>query len=171
MSNKGKQYLIPMHDQPDQIVAMTERLRLSMYGSITEQDIARIMAAQIDKAKAGDSKAAKTVLDYLIGGNVQKVRVEKLSVHTQLRQEAEDRAVDQTVKQIEQLEPAAVRVHRLLSMVMDRAPAINELVVLGENQLEQAERWATTQAAAMRQASKGKKDVVWPERPSFIKGN
>jgi ABC-type Fe3+ transport system substrate-binding protein len=148
---------------------MTERLRLSMYGSVTEQDIASIMATQIEKAKAGDLKATKTVLDYLLGGKVQKVHVEKFSMHTQLRQEAEDRVVDQTVKQIEQLEPVAHRVHRLLSMVMDKPPNIEALVVLGENHLEQTERWATAQAAALRQAAKGKKDVVWPDRPAFIK--
>ena len=159
-----------MNDQPDQIAMMTSRLRMAMFDAIKEADVTQIMNKMVEKAKEGDPAAVKTIMDYMLGGKttVQNVNVQRLSLSAQVRQQEEDDQVDRTVKQIERVEPQAERLHRLLSMVMDRAPDVNQLVVLGENQLEQAERWATAQAAAMRQVAKGKKDVIWPDKPSFL---
>lgn len=39
-------------------------LREAAFDAITESDITAIMKAQVDKAKAGDEKAARFVLDY-----------------------------------------------------------------------------------------------------------
>ncbi len=42
-----------------------ERLRAAMFEGITEADMKEIVKAQVDKAKGGDSKAAKTVFDMV----------------------------------------------------------------------------------------------------------
>lgn len=163
---------VPLASQPEQIAAMTTRLRSAMFNSISEADVSQIMAKVVEKAKEGDAKAAQTVMDYLLGG---KANISFKQVNQQIirnpdaRQQLQDEQVDRTVKQIERLEPVAERVHRSLAMVMDRAPPIEELATLAENQLEQAERWATAQAAALRQSAKGKKDIEWPDKPKFLK--
>lgn len=167
----SKKMLVPLANQHDQIAAMTTRLRSAMFDSISEADVSQIMKKVVEKAKEGDAKAAQTVMDYLLGGkaNINFKQVNQQIIRNpDIRQQQQDDQVDITVKQIIRLEPVAERVHRLLSMVMDRAPAIEELSTLAENQLEQAERWATAQAAALRQAAKGKQ-VEYPEKPKFLK--
>ena len=172
MSKRNNSPLVPMDQRPDEIVSMTSKLRSALYGAVSEHDMTEIMAKQVQLAKEGNTKAVQTVLDYLVGGKVQKVRVEKVSMHTtfsQQKQREEDEETDRQVKRIEQLEPQAERVHRLLVMVMDRAPDVQDLVMLSESQLDQAERWAMEQAAAMRLAAKGKgKQITWPIQPDFI---
>lgn len=170
----SRRMLVPLDGNIDQITSMTQQLRLAMFDAVREKDVKDIMARTVEQAKNGDQASVKIIMDYMLGGkaSVQNVNVQKVSMHAMVKQHEEDIEVDRTVRQIEQMEPQAERVYRLLAMVMDHPPSHEELVVLGENQLEQAERWATEQAKANRQALKAKhKDkVVWPVRPSFLKG-
>ncbi len=52
------------------VAALGERAqaaRAAIAGSVSDDDLAAIMAAQVKKAKAGDSAAAKFVLDQIVG--------------------------------------------------------------------------------------------------------
>lgn len=150
---------------------MSNQLRHALYGSVTESDIANIMAKQIEKAKEGDPKATKVVLDYLLGGPTQKMRVERVSVNTRMPSPQETtRPFDEDKRAIELtqvIEPQAVRVQRLLALVMDKAPGLPTLKTLSEGELDQAERWVAEQSAALRAAASGKK-VTFPAIPSFL---
>jgi len=60
--------------------------RLTTLGRITDEDVQDILGAQIKKAKAGDTAAAKLILDYTIGRADQKptsVNVENLVIEQQ----------------------------------------------------------------------------------------
>lgn len=52
---------------PSGVPEWAQRLRQAAFDGITEEDMAAIVRAQVDKAKAGDQQAAKFVLEYLVG--------------------------------------------------------------------------------------------------------
>lgn len=52
---------------PAGVPEWAQRLRQAAFNGVTEQDMAAIVKAQVEKAKAGDERAAKFVLEYLVG--------------------------------------------------------------------------------------------------------
>lgn len=48
--------------------AYMDRLRLAMFNAITEGDVTEMTKQLVERAKKGDEKSLKMVMDYLIGG-------------------------------------------------------------------------------------------------------
>jgi hypothetical protein len=48
--------------------AYMDRLRMAMFNAITEGDVAEMTKQLVERAKGGDEKSLKMVMDYLIGG-------------------------------------------------------------------------------------------------------
>lgn len=69
---------------PSGVGAWADRLRAAAYDAVKESDIQEVIQAQLVKAKAGDQKAAKFVLDFLTGG-APKVQLQKVVVYKQSR--------------------------------------------------------------------------------------
>lgn len=67
---------------PEGIGAWAEQLRQAAFDAVKPDDVTDIVAAQVEKAKEGDSAAAKFVLGYLTGQAAPKVTrvVEKIKV-------------------------------------------------------------------------------------------
>lgn len=59
----------------DEVGEWATELRKAAFNAVSEQDITDIMRKQLEKAKAGDSAAAKMVLGYLTGGGAPKVKI------------------------------------------------------------------------------------------------
>jgi DNA-directed RNA polymerase specialized sigma24 family protein len=51
-----------------QVGQMVERLRLAMFGGISEQDVSDVMHALVERAKEGNVAAARLLLDHIAGG-------------------------------------------------------------------------------------------------------
>jgi hypothetical protein len=47
---------------------MVERLRLAMFGGISEQEVADVMRGLVDRARGGNVAAARLLLDHIAGG-------------------------------------------------------------------------------------------------------
>ena len=54
---------------PDIVAARVAQLRAALFGSITAADVGDIMVSVMDKAKAGDLRAAKVVIDLIAPKN------------------------------------------------------------------------------------------------------
>lgn len=69
---------------PPGIGAWAEKLREAAYNAVKETDVEELMQVYLKKAKEGDQKAAKFVLDFLTGG-APKVQLQTVIVHKKTR--------------------------------------------------------------------------------------
>lgn len=73
-----------MAPPPAGIGAWAEKLRQAAYDAVKEGDVQDLIRVQMEKAKAGDLKAAQFVLDFLTGG-APKVHLQKVVVYKESR--------------------------------------------------------------------------------------
>lgn len=65
---------------PNGVGAWAEKLREAAYDAVKEADVQELIKSLMEKAKAGDLKAAKFVMDFLTGG-APKVQMQTVIVH------------------------------------------------------------------------------------------
>lgn len=65
---------------PTGVGAWAEKLREAAYDAVKEGDVKELIQGMMEKAKGGDLKAAKFVMDFLTGG-APKVQVQTVIVH------------------------------------------------------------------------------------------
>jgi hypothetical protein len=58
--------------KPEGIGAYAEKLRSAAYNAIAEDDVNALMKTMIERAKKGDTAAAKFVMGFIAGGEVHR---------------------------------------------------------------------------------------------------
>lgn len=64
-----------------EVAQMVARLRLAMFGGVSEQDVAAVMKGLVERARQGNVPAARLLLDYIAGGRTGCTMQQAVIVH------------------------------------------------------------------------------------------
>lgn len=93
-----------------------EKLRAAAYNAVTEADVEAMIAAQVEKARAGDAAAAKFVIGFL-AAPAPKVQVQKVVIRGRSKKRAADpdAVASPPVRHAEPNPTPALKVYRRLA--------------------------------------------------------
>lgn len=80
-AEKKNGFLSKLTPPQNETESFQNKLRLAMYGAITEQDMAEIVKGMVQRAKDGDEKAVRMVFEYLLAGGKTPSQATQINVY------------------------------------------------------------------------------------------